>query len=94
MQTNFFYKFSEINSVTNRLRYAGRAIDPSTSEIHDPSKCSGIMVSEYVERARRIGELMKKYRELVEKDVKDLEQIQKVVKEMDQKAAKNTMKKR
>ncbi len=79
----FLMDLKGIFSVTGRLRLAGDCINSSTASIPDPSKCSGIMISEYVDRIVMIANLMEKYKKLIEKDLEDMENVAKAVKNMD-----------
>lgn len=59
------------------------AIDISVSDVKDPSKCKGIMVSEYIKRIRDISTLLNKYKQLLDKDITDINLSKDKIREMD-----------
>lgn len=68
---------------------AGKSIEPSTDSVSDPTQCKGLVLSEWVERFKEIGDLMADYQKLIEKDVKSIRESQKVLNDADKERAKD-----
>lgn len=75
--------FSSIDMLIKSVVHAEKNIKHLTTNISDPSKCSGIMISAYVDRIRRISRLLRDYKELLEKDATDFENSKDKIAEMD-----------
>lgn len=68
---------------------AGKSIEPSTGSVSDPTQCRGLVLSEWVERFREIGDLLDIYQQLVEKDAESIRQSQKALNDADKERAKD-----
>lgn len=76
----------DINSVNlsvNGIKMANNAIDTKTSSLPSITKCNGIMISEYKNRMEKIGQLLAKYKTLVDCDAVDILTAKDKLKEMD-----------
>lgn len=74
-----------------KFERAGNNINESTSSVLDPSQCRGLVLSDWVDRVRDIGELIALYKELVEKDVVSLRDAQKAIEDADKDRADNIL---
>ena len=75
--------FNSIDMLIKSIDLAKSDIDHSVADISDPSKCSGIMISAYVERIRQISKLLGDYKKLLEKDSFDFINSKNKIAEMD-----------
>lgn len=73
----------DIDTLISSIKTKTDAIDISVSSVKDPSKCKGIMVSEYIKRIRDISSLLNKYKQLLEKDIADINISKNKIREMD-----------
>ena len=73
----------DIDTLIGSIKTNKDAIDISVSSVKDPSKCEGIMVSEYIKRIRDISSLLNKYKQLLDKDIADINVSKDKIREMD-----------
>lgn len=76
---------NNIDTLVQGIKSAETSINTSVKSINNPSKCSGIMISSYVDRIKRISALLDKYKQLLEKDAVDIIASKNKISEMDQK---------
>lgn len=76
---------NNIDTIVTSIKNANKNINASTSSVHNPSKSSGIMISAYVDRIQKIGQLLDLYKQLLEKDAVDIVASKNKIVEMDQK---------
>ena len=67
-----------INQVVS-LEKAGKKINDSTKSVPDPRECQGLVLSDWVDRFREIGDLVSMYKQLIEKDCFSIKESQKVL---------------
>lgn len=75
--------FSSIDMLIKSIVSANSKINHTVGQISDPSKCSGIMITAYVDRIRQISRLLGDYKKLLEKDAADFENSKNKIAEMD-----------
>lgn len=74
---------NDVRFIISGIRTAANRIDPSTSSVPSSPSCSGIMIDTYYDRIVQIGKLMKKYQQLLVKDMNDVQKTQKSFIELD-----------
>ena len=73
------------DGVVSNLKSSCEKVNTSVSNIKKPSKSSGIKITDYVDRAKKISQLLDVFKELVLKDVIDIENSKEKIIEMDRK---------
>lgn len=73
----------DFDILIDSIKTSNDAIDISVSSVKDPSKCKGIMVSEYIKRIHDISSLLNKYKQLLDKDIADINLSKDKIREMD-----------
>lgn len=73
------------DGVVSNLKSSCEKVNTSVSNIKNPSKSSGIKITDYVDRAKKISQLLDIFKELVLKDVIDIENSKEKIIEMDRK---------
>ncbi len=76
-------KSDDIDVLVKSINKKKSAIDTSVSHIENPSQSSGIMVTSYIKRVKKISSLLKKYKELLAKDAADIQAAKDKIVEMD-----------
>lgn len=76
---------TNIDTLVQGIKTAENSINTSVKSINNPSKCSGIMITTYVDRIKKISTLLDKYKQLLEKDAVDIVASKNKISEMDQK---------
>lgn len=61
------------NIKVKNIQNAANKIKTSTKSIPTAPKCSGIMITKYIEEIKKISKVLKKYKELVKKDSAEME---------------------
>lgn len=93
---------SAIQVLLNSIGFEGQIADFSrtgnnfkdtTSSVSYPSQCQGLVLSEWVDRVRDIGDLISLYKQLVEKDVESLRETKKAIEDADRDRARNILEK-
>ncbi len=77
-------KLDDIDALIGYIKTNKDAFDLSVSSVKEPSKCKGIMVSEYIKRIKKISDLLGKYKQLLDKDVLDINISKETIREMDE----------
>lgn len=73
----------DIDTLIGDIKTKKDAIDISVSSVKDPSKCKGIMLSDYIKRIRDISSLLNKYKQLLNQDIDDINLSKEKIREMD-----------
>lgn len=73
----------DIDTLIGSIKTKKDAIDISVSSVKDPSKCKGIMLSDYIKRIRDISSLLNKYKQLLNQDIDDINLSKEKIREMD-----------
>lgn len=89
--TEIAIKHFEFESKLRAFESAGRDIDPSTDAAHDPKVCKGLVLTDWINLFRDIGELVSLYKELVEKDAVSVRESQEVLSEADKDRARQIL---
>lgn len=82
-------KKDEIDKLIKAIEKKRDAIDVSVSSIEEPSKSKGIMLTEYIKRIEKISDLLKNYKQLLDKDVSDINKSIDKILEMDKQMGKS-----
>lgn len=72
-----------IDVLVQAMSTQNKKLDVSVNSINSPSKCSGIMISSYLDRIIKISKLIESYKSLLEKDVLDIKNSKNKIVEMD-----------
>ena len=72
-----------IDVLVQAMSTQNKKLDVSVNSINNPSKCSGIMISSYLDRIIKISKLIESYKSLLEKDVLDIKNSKNKIVEMD-----------
>lgn len=75
----------DIDYLWKEIKASGESMDTSVKDIDNPSQCSGIMITEYVDRIKKIANLLKSYKKLLRKDALDILASKDKIVEMDRK---------
>ena len=75
----------DIDYLWKAIKASGESMDTSVKDIDNPSQCSGIMITEYVDRIKKISNLLKSYKKLLRKDALDILASKDKIVEMDRK---------
>lgn len=75
----------DIDYLWKEIKASGESMDTSVKDIDNPSQCSGIMITEYVDRIKKISNLLKSYKKLLRKDALDILASKDKIVEMDRK---------
>lgn len=86
--TEIAIKHYEFETKLRAFESAGRDIDPSTNAVHDPKVCKGLVLTDWINLFRDIGELVSLYKELIEKDAVSVRESQEVLSEADKDRAR------
>lgn len=73
----------EIELLIGSMKTCKSAIETSVSTINDPSKSEGIMLTEYIDRIRKISNLLSDYKKMLDKDISDISISTGKIQEMD-----------
>lgn len=73
----------------SRFERAGKNLKSSTSAVSNPSQCQGLVLSDWVDIVRDIGEMLSDYKDLIEKDVYSLRDSQRAIEDADRDRADN-----
>ncbi len=79
---------STLNEELSGMLRAVLTMNVSTSSVPSVEKCAGIMISEYVDRIKKISKLLNQYSKLLEKDIEDIYKARDKIAEADQKSKK------
>lgn len=73
----------------SKFETAGNNLNSSTSTVSTPSQCRELVLSDWVDMVREIGDMLSDYKELIEKDVYSLRESQKAIEDADRDRADN-----
>ncbi len=86
----------------NSIRFEGQIADfsrtgknfkESTSSVSYPSQCQGLVLTDWVDRVRDVGDLISLYKQLIEKDVESLRETKRAIEDADKDRARNILEK-
>lgn len=69
----------------------GSNLESSTSMVSNPSECKGLVLSDWVDRVRDVGDLISLYKQLIEKDVSSLKDTKKAIEDADRERARDIL---
>lgn len=79
---------SAVEALSQNINNAKNSIDTSVSSIPVITQCSGIKITDYVDRIKTISSLLDLYKQLLEKDISDIQDAKSSIEVADSNATK------